>query len=136
MARSRTPTAKAAITGAAKKNPQRQKKKTVVKTPPVGNPPAWLSKEAKAAWKLFQKELPWLKENHRAFMEAICVLRGKLMSKEGLSATQTTTYQAMLSKLGATPADESKILSGEWVNNIPAPSSNDTSKTPKDPYFD
>lgn len=114
MARSRTPVKKAAVTGADKKNPGRHKGRKAAKSSLIGTPPAFLDKDAKKAWALFKKELPWLKENHRAFMEAICILRGKIISGAGLSATQTTTYQAMLSKLGATPADESKVMLGDW----------------------
>ena len=118
MARSRTPVKKAAITGAAKKNPQRHKKRKTAKSGMLGTAPAYLDKHAKRAWTSFKKELPWLKENHRAFMEAACVLRGKIISKDGLTATQTTTYQAMLSKLGATPADESRVMLGDWGGSI------------------
>lgn len=114
MARSRSPVAKAKVTGADKKNPGRHKARKSAKTGMLGPAPAFLDKHSKKAWTLFKKELPWLKENHRAFMEAICGLRGKIISGAGLSATQTTTYQAMLSKLGATPADESKVMLGDW----------------------
>jgi len=114
MARSRTPVQKAKLTGADKKNPKRHKARKAPASALLGAPPAYLDKFGKKAWTLFKKELPWLKDSHRAFMEAACIARGKIISGEGLTATQTTTYQAMLSKLGATPADESKVLLAEW----------------------
>lgn len=114
MARSRNPVAKSKVTGADKKNPGRHKSRKAATSSLIGAPPAFLDKHEKKAWNLFKKELPWLKENHRAFMEIIAGLRGKIISGEGLSSTQTTTYQVMLSKLGGTPADESKVMLGDW----------------------
>ena len=93
---------------------KRHKSRKSAKSTLIGNPPAFLDKDAKKAWALFKGELPWLKENHRAFMEAACLLRGSIIAKKPLTGSQMTTYQAMLSKLGATPADESKVMLGDF----------------------
>jgi hypothetical protein len=115
----RLPVAKAAATGAAIKNPQRHRGRSAPKSRPLGKPSAFLLAKAEdgtdaipmaaESWEAFKRELPWLTEGHRAFMEVTAAYRAKVLSGQLLNTTEARTYQSMLSKLGATPADESKV---------------------------
>lgn len=60
------------------------------------------------AWHEFVAELPWLNRSHRSIMHLACILRAKVESGiDGVNYLQV--YSATLSKLGASPADESRI---------------------------
>lgn len=115
MPASRLPVAKAAATGAAIKNPKRHRSRSAPKNRNLGKPSKFLDviPMAQESWEAFKLELPWLTEGHRAFMEMCAVYRAKMLSGELLNTTEAKTYQSMLSKLGATPADESKVNFGD-----------------------
>ncbi|MBC7636310.1 MAG: hypothetical protein H7251_11980 [Acetobacteraceae bacterium] len=99
---------KARATGAAIKNPARYRDRPEPKGAPLGNASAFLDAAGRAAWIDFKAELPWLMESDRAMMEIVCVIRGRIASGE-VGATLLSTYQACLTKLGATPVDRSRI---------------------------
>jgi hypothetical protein len=65
----------------------------------------------KAAWAEFQYELPWLTSAHRPLLRLACIWTAKMEDGDfGVSATKALS--AVLSKLGATPVDESKVNHG------------------------
>lgn len=113
MARPRTPAAKAALTGADKHDPGRFKPRSEPKASgrAVGEPPAYLSAQAKKAWAVFVDELPWLTFEDRGALEIVSIMRGQIMT--GLSAQTPASffgnYRMALSSLGATPVDRSKV---------------------------
>lgn len=113
MARPQTPLAKAALTGADKKDPQRFRNRSEPKTSgrALGNPPSYLDPMAKKAWKVFADELPWLTYEDRGAVEIVAIMRGQIMT--GLSAETPasfySTYRMALSSLGATPVDRTKV---------------------------
>ena len=115
MARPRTPIAKAKLTGAAAKNPQRYRDRAgpALSGRPVGGPPEYLKTDAAASWRLFADELPWLIHEDRAALEAASLARAALQAAarkdEAVSAAFIGAYRGMLSALGATPTDRSKI---------------------------
>lgn len=112
MPRPRTPSAKAALTGAAAKNPQRFRDRSEPESSgkPVGEPPAYLPSMAKKAWKTFAEELGWLTAEDRAVLEAVSIMRSEIMSKTpDLPASFFTAYRQGLSSLGATPVDRTKV---------------------------
>ena len=110
MARARSPVAKSEVTGAMLKNPQRYTDRKKVKSNGLGEPSNFLKTEhEKAAWEAFKRELPWLTEAHRSMVELCSKMRGSLLAGEDMGINAISRYQAMLSKLGATPADESKV---------------------------
>ena len=78
MANPRTPAAKAAVSGAAMKNPQRHKARKVPKgTRALGLPYARMTPGQVEAWQEFRDELPWLNSAHRALLQLACVLRDR-----------------------------------------------------------
>lgn len=110
MANPRLPVAKAAATGAAIKNPQRHRDRKAPKgVRPLGDPSPFLSAGAVTAWEGFRRELPWLMESHRALVEVASTVRGRLIDGQEVGISALSMLQACLSKLGATPADESRI---------------------------
>ena len=113
MPRARTPTSKAKVTGATVKNPQRFKGRGKGTKGKLGATSSFLSVAGQAAWEAFKKELPWLTEGHRAILEVCAMVRGDLIAGAPVGVSRLQMYQSMLSKLGATPADESKIRISE-----------------------
>lgn len=114
MPNPRLPVAKAAATGAAIKNPQRHKdRKAPSKARSLGEPSPFLKDGAITAWEGFRRELPWLTEGHRALVEVASLVRGRLIDQEEVGISALSMLQACLSKLGATPADESRVSFGD-----------------------
>lgn len=113
MAHPRLPAAKAKAAGADIKNPGRFKdRKTPKRTRPVGEPYAAMTEAQQLAWAEFQRELPWLTSAHRPLLRLACIWTARMDDAEfGVSATQALS--SILSKLGATPVDETKVSHGE-----------------------
>lgn len=111
MARPRLPAMKAEASGAAIKNAGRFKDRKAPKgTRPLGEPYARMTDEQRIAWEEFRAEMPWLNSSHRVLLRLACVWVAKLDDPEaefGVSATQALS--SILSKLGATPVDETKV---------------------------
>jgi hypothetical protein len=62
-------------------------------------------------WNEFVAELPWLHSGHRVLLRMACRLSARMEGDDfGVSATQALS--SILSKLGATPVDETKVAHG------------------------
>lgn len=109
MPAARLPVAKADVTGAAVKNPGRHKDRKQPKgTRPIGEPYATMTDVERGQWYEFVRDLPWLNSSHRVILRVACRLAADLDGDEfGVSKAQALS--SILSKLGATPADESKV---------------------------
>ena len=127
--RKKTPRAKAEITGAAVKNPGRHRATPEVIGEMLGEPSDFLDKFGMAAWVQFKREVPWLKESHRALMEIACHFRGQMFQGLALRATDLNSYQSILSKIGATPSDEGKIAAALGWASPPSTPNSQTGKT-------
>lgn len=112
MARPRLPATKAKASGAALKNPGRFKdRKAPRNARPLGEPYAKMLVREKAAWKELTDEMPWLNAAHRPLVRMACIWIARMDTKDfGVSATQALS--SILSKLGATPVDETKVAHG------------------------
>lgn len=109
MARPRTPKAKAAVTGADKKNKGRFDDRTEPAiADDLGNPPAWMPEGQQAAWRVIATEIPWLNSSHRALVEIASYVRGRLMAGEDVGVQALNLLRQCLGQMGATPADASK----------------------------
>ncbi|MBV7502089.1 hypothetical protein KW836_19700 [Achromobacter sp. ACM05] len=114
MANPRLPALKASVSGADVKNPGRHKdRKAPKRVRPLGEPFARMTEAQVEAWEEFRVELPWLNSSHRALLQAVCVLRARLNTDPDIGVNALTTYSAMLSKLAATPVDETKLNHGD-----------------------
>ena len=120
MARPRVPSAKAETSGAALHDPQRFKERTVSKrTRPIGEPYLKMTDSQKEAWHELSYELPWLNSSHRPLVRLACLWMAKMDDDDfGVSATQALS--SILSKLGATPSDESKVNHGDEDEDDPS----------------
>jgi hypothetical protein len=113
MPRPRTPELKARATGAAIIHPGRHKDRKAPKLSRLGNPSKHLTDGGIVAWEGFKRELPWLTEGHRALVEVASNLRGRLIDDEEVGVNALSLLQVCLSKLGATPTDETKLNIGD-----------------------
>lgn len=120
MARPRLPQAKAEVSGAALKNPGTFKARKVPKgTRALGEPYARMSEDQCAAWEEFRADLPWLNSSHRTLLRLACILTCRL-DEADVGVNQIQTLSAILSKLGATPVDETKIAVPDDDDSDPA----------------
>ena len=109
MPKPRTPLAKAAVSGAIAKNAGRFKDRTAPKTTrPLGEPYATMTAEQKAAWAELQYEMPWLTSSDRIMVRLACSWVAR-MDKDDLGVAASGALATILSKLGATPVDVSKV---------------------------
>lgn len=113
MPRPRLPTAKAIASGAAAKNPGRFKGRNAPKNMrALGNPYVGMSEAEKTYWGEFKADLPWLHAGHRVLLRMACQFAARMDEGElGVSAAQALS--SILSKLGATPVDETKVAQGD-----------------------
>lgn len=110
MAKPRIPRAKANIEARDVKNPQRFKnRKEPTSTGDLGEPPEWMGGEQRAAWWLFQREIPWLTESHRGLVEIAVVVRARLSTGEEVGVQALNLLRQCLGQMGATPSDASKV---------------------------
>lgn len=109
MANNRLPMMKAEVSGAAIKNPQRHKDRKVPRTRPLGLAYAKMTPEQVEAWEEFREELPWLNSSHRALLQVACVLRARVNTSPDIGVDALKAYSAILSKLAATPVDETRV---------------------------
>lgn len=110
MANPRLPAAKAEATGAALKNPSRHAARKRPKgTRLLGLPYKAMSETEQSAWHEFADELPWLNSSHRALLQLACRLRARLNDDPDMGVNAMQAYSAILSKLAATPVDETRL---------------------------
>ena len=105
----RLPALKARITGAAAKNPARFKDRANPKVAKVSEPPAYLSPAARRSWRMFVRRLPWLTAADEAMLAIAAMIQGQLMDREDVGVAKLSLYQSVLSKLGASPTDRTKV---------------------------
>jgi hypothetical protein len=109
MANNRTPLAKAQVSGAAGKNPQRfRDRKGPRNVAPLGEPYAGMPGHELKVWAELAGNLPWLNITHRTLLRLVCRLAGKLATGE-ITPSEGQLLSSTLSKLGATPVDETKV---------------------------
>lgn len=109
----RLPAAKAKASGADVKNPGRFAGRTAPKsTRPVGKPYAGMDDSEIGYWNEFVSELPWLHSGHRVLLRVACRLASQL-DGEDFGVSKAQALSSILSKLGATPTDESKVMHGD-----------------------
>lgn len=113
MARPRLPQTRAEASGAALKNAGRFADRTAPKrTRPVGDPYANMTEAQKTCWREFVEEMPWLHSAHRMLLRLACYHAARLDTDEEFGVSATQALSSILSKLGATPVDETKITHG------------------------
>jgi hypothetical protein len=109
MPRPRNPSDKTRVTGADIRNPKRYSGRNNPAGAPLGEPSPHLKDDERESWLRFTAEIPWLVESDRALVEVASALRSRLDSRDGVGLNHLQIYSAILSKLGATPADRSRV---------------------------
>lgn len=114
MANNRLPARKAKVSGAAAKNPSRYAGKTVPgNRRPIGEPYPTMTPAEVGVWRECAATMPWLNAAHRVLLRLVCKLAAR-MSEGELGVQASSVLSGLLSKLGATPVDESRVfLAGE-----------------------
>jgi hypothetical protein len=75
--------------------------------------------DQRKVWAEYVAELPWLTSSHRRVLQLACMLTVRMDDPEmGVSAAKALS--SVLSKLGATPVDESKVNHGDDEPEDPA----------------
>lgn len=120
MANARLPALKAQVSGATAKNPGRFAGRSGVRRArPVGEPYKTMSEDEVAQWREFVRDLPWLNSSHRVLLKLACRLTCQMDAGEfGVSKAQA--LGSILSKLAATPVDESKVSAPDDGDEDPA----------------
>lgn len=109
MAAPRLPVDKAKVTGADARSPYRHEGRNKPKgTRQLGEPYAKMTDGEKAQWFEFERDLPWLNSSHRVILRIACKLAVGL-DGEGFGVSKAQALSSILSKMGATPADESRV---------------------------
>lgn len=106
----RTPNAKAEITGSALKHPGRFAGRSAPKRiRPIGAPYASMTDIECRYWDEFKAELPWLHSGHRVVLRLACRFSARLEIDPDFGVSAAQALSSLLSKLGATPVDETKV---------------------------
>lgn len=120
MARSRLPQAKAEASGAIVKNAGRfADRKAPKRTKPIGEPYARMTDEQKESWREMVGDMPWLHSAHRTLLQMACQVKARLDMGEEVGVSAMTLLSTLLSKLGATPVDETKVNHGDGDDSDP-----------------
>lgn len=114
MARNRTPQSKAEVSGAALNHPGRFKDRKAPKNvKPVGEPYLRMTDAQKECWYELAGEMPWLNSAHRVLLRLACYHAARLDEGGDFGVSATQALSSILSKLGATPVDETKVTHGD-----------------------
>ena len=121
MARPRTPLAKAEVSGAGVVNPARfADRKGPKAARPLGAPYAKMTEGQKAVWAEMAGDMPWLNAGHRVLLRLACYHAARLDEDAEFGVSATQALSSILSKLGATPVDETKVNHGDDGDIDPA----------------
>jgi hypothetical protein len=74
----------------------------------IGEPYKTMSDGEQEQWHEFVRDLPWLNSSHRVVLKLACRLTCQ-MDDGDFGVSKAQALGSILSKLGATPADESKV---------------------------
>lgn len=123
MARPRLPQAKAEASGAVLKNAGRFEGRVAPKrTRPIGEPYLRMTDEQKECWRELVQDMPWLHSAHRTLLRLACYHAARLDEGGDFGVSATQALSSILSKLGATPVDETKVVHGDDGDEDPAES--------------
>jgi hypothetical protein len=110
----RLPAAKAEVSGAKLKNAGRFEGRTAPKKArPIGEPYAAMTESQKTVWREMVADMPWLDSSHRILLRLACFHAARLDTDADFGVSATQALSSILSKLGATPVDATKVNHGD-----------------------
>ena len=74
----------------------------------------------KAVWSEMVGDMPWLNSSHRVLLRLACYHAARLDEGGDFGVSATQALSSILSKLGATPVDETKVNHGDGDDEDPA----------------
>lgn len=114
MARPRLPAARAEVAGAAIAHPERFRDRSTPKRKrPIGQPYSGMTSAQVAVWHESAENMPWLHSGHRLLLRQVCILAARMDTDPDMGVSALQALGAALSKLGATPVDETKVNHGD-----------------------
>jgi hypothetical protein len=120
MSNPRLPALKAEVSGAAIKNPGRHsERKRPSGTRPIGEPYKTMSDREQEQWHEFVCDLPWLNSAHRVLLKLACRLTCQ-MDEGDFGVSKAQALGSILSKLAATPVDETKVSAPDDGDDDPS----------------
>lgn len=120
MSNPRLPAMKAEVSGAAIKNPGRhadRKRPTGMRA--IGEPYKAMSDAEIEQWHEFVRDLPWLNSSHRVLLKLACRLTCQ-MDDGDFGVSKAQALGSILSKLAATPVDETKVSAPDDGDDDPS----------------
>ena len=109
MARPRIPSARAAVEGRDRHDPQRFRNRPAPVFAEIGAPPSWMSIDQRQIWDVFISELPWLNKTHRSLLEVAVTVRTRIASGQDIGVQAMNLLRQCLGQMGATPADAGRV---------------------------
>lgn len=79
-----------------------------------------MTEAQKAAWAEIRNDIPWVNSSHRMLVRMASVLSARMDEEDGIGVSAMQTLSSILSKLGATPVDESKVNHGDDADEDPS----------------
>ena len=114
MPRPRLPAAKAEVSGAVAKNAGRfADRKSPKHMRAIGAPYTRMTDDQKVVWEECANNMPWLHAGHRLLLRQVCILSARMETDPDMGVAALQALGAALSKLGATPTDETKVNHAE-----------------------
>ena len=120
MARNRLPQELAQITGAATKNRKRYAGRSTPVVERLGPAPKAYWVYRRAIWETFRTEFPWLGRSDRQLLNLAVELRLAMDTSETFRVSHAAQMRLLLSSMGGTPVDRSKISSPDDGSTDPA----------------
>lgn len=119
MARPRLPDQVAKVTGADKRSPGRFADRASPKVKSLGPAPKRFDDEQREIWDEFNADFPWLGRSDRALVGIAVELQSAINAGEAPVAVYAQ-LRLVLSAMGGTPVDRSKVAAPEEDETDPA----------------
>ena len=118
--RPRLPQEVAKITGAATVNAGRYKNRSTPKVRSLGPPPKRYCEDKAAIWNEFNDDFPWLGRSDRRLVGLAVDMQHQIETQDDLPVAVYAQMRLLLSSMGGTPVDRSKVMMREEESADPA----------------
>jgi len=120
MARPRLPEKVAAVTGADKRSPGRFKGRSAPVVRSLGPAPKRFTDEQREIWNEFNEDMPWLGRSDRRVVGLAVMLQDVIDAGGDVPIAVYAQMRMLLSSMGGTPVDRSKVSAPEEESADPA----------------
>lgn len=120
MAKPRLPQKVAEITGAAARSPGRYRGRSSPAVKSLGPAPKRFTKAQTAIWDEFNDDLPWLGRSDRRVVGLAVMMQDTIDTDPACPIGVYAQMRMLLSAMGATPVDRSKVAVAEDEDDDPA----------------